>query len=167
MVNVSGYKSKTITVHFVTGFIFSNFPTWHWIHIKCTRNFYIISVYSPAPSLITKATSSFCCAFAVIIHPSLVLSFNRPLKGLKNSLMTAINMADQFWKEPHDEGICIFSSVAVRNYRRTEQKEDERKDNQREQIIERSAGGARRVSRVSRCRDKAFLNHLLRQNGTK
>lgn len=49
-------------------------------------------------------------------------------------------MAYQIWKEPRDEGICIFSSVAVYNYRPAKQKEDERKDNQREQLIERSAG---------------------------
>lgn len=49
-------------------------------------------------------------------------------------------MAYHFWKEPCDKSICIFSSVAVYNYRQSKQKEDERKDNQREQLIERSAG---------------------------
>lgn len=49
-------------------------------------------------------------------------------------------MAYQFWKDPHDKDICIFSSVAVYNYQQAKQKEDERKDNQREQLIERSAG---------------------------
>lgn len=50
-------------------------------------------------------------------------------------------MAYQFWKELCDKDICIFSSVAVYNYQQAKQKQDERKDNQREQLIERSAKG--------------------------
>lgn len=60
-------------------------------------------------------------------------------KGLKNSLMTAINWHFKFETRPRDKGFCIFSSVAVCNYRQAKQKEDERKDNQREQLIKRSA----------------------------
>jgi len=46
-----------------------------------------------------------------------------------------------FWKEPLDKGICIFSSAVAHRYRRrAKQKEDERKDNQRQQLIERTAG---------------------------
>lgn len=58
------------------------------IHIQWTRIFYIITarLYN---WLITKVTSFLCCVLAVIIHSSLVLSFNMLLKWLKNSLMTA------------------------------------------------------------------------------
>lgn len=82
-----------------------NFPVCHSFHTQWTRNFYIITARLNH-CRITKATSSFCCVLAVIIHSSLVLLFNMLFKGHKNSLMTAIKWHINF------ERSCVTRAFA-------------------------------------------------------
>lgn len=102
---------------------------------KCLRNY-----WQARPLAENKGHFLFllCISCHNPFKPCFVIQ--RAIQRAQKQLDDSNKMAYQFWKELCDKGICIFSSVAVYNYRQAKQKEDDRKDNQREQLIERSAG---------------------------
>lgn len=122
----------------VRGFVFKYFKKLQKISLSFNEPKFLHN-YCQAPPMAEKANYNFFCGLAVIIHSSPFCHAACYSKGWKQ-LDDGRKWHIQFERGRCDDSICIFSSVAVYYYQQTEQKEDERKDNQREHLIKRSAG---------------------------